>query len=359
MIVLAALLLFLGSPLFAETTIAQIDPSSLLTRQRVDIYVSVSDGTGGFLSGLGAEHFALFEGIIPDTLEEVDSFSLVEGVNASDGIIFQILVDNSGSMYDRLDGTTTSIPSQTRMAAVGRAVSSFLNAVDNPKDLIGMASFNTHYSPGILPQAVRSDVEAAYSEIRNRVLREYRLSYRPAMMGGDKRTVRVEFLGPGGPSTATQYYFTGTLFASDSSALGLLLLIPLLLAPVLLFALTRLKLLNKQPDANLEVLDGGLTRMFSLSDGRTVIGQAGGELTIIAAGAAPTSSEDVTIIKEAAGSNYTIVSSKPVYVNNRATTNRKLSPGDVIRIGEATIVFDEPAPPVARSSLAPKDTKST
>ncbi|MFA6506678.1 MAG: VWA domain-containing protein [Treponemataceae bacterium] len=468
--VLLGAALYAAPSLSAEVTIGQIDPSSLLTRQRVDIYLSPTDGDGRVISGLGSERFSLSEGTSEKDLSRVNGFELTEGVNAADGITFLLLVDNSGSMYDRIDGTPTTIDAETRMAAARRAVAAFLNSVDNPKDVIGLSSFNTNFIEGVPPTSVRSAVETAFSrvarpgrddaytelyvslsetahaleerkgrkvvillsdgenypyaahsgkphplyggkiaasseaidslvaqgvsvfpvhfgsgqrdsalrqiasgtggrvfnaqdeaqladvykEIRARVLREYRLRYRPAMLSGDRRVVRVEFRAETGDSSATQYYFTGTLFGSSAGSLNPLLLIPLLLAPALWFALTRLRLLNKRSEANLEVLDGGATQVFSLSDGRTVIGAVGGELTIAAAGNTAPNAGDVTVVKDARTGAYTVVSTKTVYVNNKPTENRLLSPGDVIRVGEATIVFDEPVEPI---KVAEKKTK--
>ncbi len=457
----AAALLAAASASAADLTIAQIDSSPLLTRQRVHVFLDPTYGDGRIVPGLSSESFSLWEGPSVEALSPVPDFELSEGVNAAQGIAFYLVVDNSGSMYDRIDGSKASSDDDTRMAAVRRAVAAFLDSVDNPKDLIGLAAFNTSYSALLTPTAVRSDVETAlgrirrpnraeaytelyaaleeaadtlsdrkgrkvvillsdgenypyapnegkphpvygnrvaksaeamealvrqgvsvfpvhfgtarrdgalrsiaagtggrlfdargerelaavYGEIRDRVLREYRLSYRPAMLAGDRRYVQVRWEG----AKATQHYYAGTIFGSAAVPLSPLLLIPLLLALALWFSLTRLRLFNRRPDANLEVLDGGAARIFSLNDGKTVIDAGGGELTIAAAGAPEAAAGGgLTIVKDEKTGAFTISGGKPFYVNNKATTGRRLAAGDVIRVGEATIVFDEPTPDASR-----------
>ncbi|MFP4408119.1 MAG: FHA domain-containing protein [Spirochaetaceae bacterium] len=53
--------------------------------------------------------------------------------------------------------------------------------------------------------------------------------------------------------------------------------------------------------------------------------------------------QHATILYDDKKGTYTVVSDTPIKVNNRKTTNRELTPGDVVQLPGATIVFDEPA----------------
>ena len=79
--VVLALALVATAPAFAQdrVTIAQIDPSRLLTRQEVDVYVGVTGPTGNAVTGLAAADFSLSEGQPGEALSPVSHFSFHEG----------------------------------------------------------------------------------------------------------------------------------------------------------------------------------------------------------------------------------------------------------------------------------------
>jgi len=199
----------------------------------------------------------------------------------------------------------------------------------------------------VFDAADENELASVYLAVRKRVLEEYRLTYSPKMLPGDRREVRVEYNGPGGSGSASQYYFVGTLFGAPSGRLTLLLLIPFLLAVGVWFIVTRLHFLNRRADTNLEVLGGGATKVFALGEGKTVIGfDSNRAVTVSAEDSVPrearqTLTGEVTVVKDAKSGEVTVVSNDPVIVNNRPTQRRKLRSGDVLRIGEATIVFDD------------------
>lgn len=460
----AAIALASALPALAQgqMSIAQVDPSQLLTRQKVDVYVSVTGPHGNAVTGLRASDFSMFEGSPGGKLLPVNHFAFHEGAPANEGITFFLLVDNSGSMYEPLSGGPAGAPQQTRIEAARSAIRTFLNSVDNPADRIGVAAFNTLYRVETPPTQVRSETEAAlakikrpsnrdaytelyasleaaahdlsgwkgrkviilltdgenfpyythtgrpnpqfgkavvssgqavkelirdgvsvfpihfgparqdanlqsiavstggrvfdarnekeladvYLSVRKRVLAEYRLTYTPRMIPGDRREVRVEYHGPGGNASASQYYFVGTLFGPPSGPLSPLLILPFLAALLLWFLVTRLRFLDRRRDASLEVIGGGGTKVFPLAGGRTVIDfDAAKQVTIAsvdesAAGGAPPGGK-ATVVKDQRTGSFTVMSDAPVMVNNRATQRRTLRPGDVLRIGETTIVFDD------------------
>ncbi|HUX14434.1 MAG TPA: VWA domain-containing protein [Spirochaetia bacterium] len=446
----------------AEVTIAQVDPSRLLTGQRVDVYVSVTDANGNTIDGLSSRDFSLFEGAPDGKLQKVDRFGFQEGADASDGITFFLLVDNSGSMYDPMRPTDSASPPgvrETRIEAAKAAIATFLNSVDNPADRIGLATFNTFYRVAILPTDVRARVEKSFADIsqpqrpdaftelyaslsaashdlagskgrkviilltdgenfpyavhtgnanpqfgshvvasdeaissliregisvfpihfgpaqqdsnlrtiarstggrvydarseeelanvyldvRRRVLKEYRLSYAPRMIPGDRRIVSVEYHGPDAQGDASQYYFVGTLFGAPSGRWNPLLLVPLVVALLLWFLISRMRFMNRRTGANLEVLAGGATQVFPITAGQTVISFGNGTDVTIGAdqAGAPRSGDEVTVIRDGRTGEFTVESGKPVMVNNRPTQKRVLKPGDVLRVGDATVVFDD------------------
>ena len=191
------------------------------------------------------------------------------------------------------------------------------------------------------------ELAKVYLSVRKRVLAEYRLTYSPRMLPGERREVRVDYHGPGDTASASQYYFVGTLFGPPSGRLSLLFLLPFIFALAAWYLISRIRFLNRRTDANLEVIGGGPTKLFSLGEGRTVIDVAGSrQVTFTSEGNEPGDHEmekegQVTIIRDAKTGNVTVASSTPVMVNNRPTTRRLLRPGDVLRIGEKTVVFDD------------------
>ncbi len=446
----------------AEVNIAQVDPSRLLTGQRVDVYVSVTDTNGNTVDGLTADNFSLFEGSPGGKMQPVKDFGFQEGVDTSDGITFFLLVDNSGSMYDPLnpgDSSGSTAQMQTRIQAAKAAIRTFLNSVDNPADRIGLATFNTYYRVATLPTDVRAQVEKSFADIakpqardaftelyasleaasrdlagwkgrkviilltdgenypytlhtgnaspqfgshlttsneainsliregisvfpihfgparqdanlrniahstggrvydarseqelanvylnvRRRVLKEYRLSYSPRMIPGDRRVVQVDYHGPDVEGSASQYYFVGTLFGAPSGPWNPLLLIPFAVALLLWFLISRMRFINRRTGANLEILAGGTTQVFPITEGQTVIKfGTGSDVTI--SGDQPggvRTDEEATVVRDEKTGEFTVASSKTVMVNNRPTQKRVLKPGDVVRMGDATVVFDE------------------
>jgi len=463
--VVLALALVATAPAFAQdrVTIAQIDPSRLLTRQEVDVYVGVTGPTGNAVTGLAAADFSLSEGQPGEALSPVSHFSFHEGAPTDEGLTFFLLVDNSGSMYEPLDTSTGVEGQQTRIEAARSAIRIFLNSVENPADRIGLASFNTLYRVETLPTRMRSDTEAAlaritrpteadsytelyasieaaardlsgwkgrkviilltdgenypyslhtgrpnpqfgstlvsseeavraliregisvfpiqfgparqdanletiahstggrvfdarseaelanvYLDVRRRVLEEYRLTYSPKMIPGDRREVRVQYHGSGGTASASQYYFVGTLFGPPAGRLSPLLAIPFLIALLAWFLIGRTRFLNRRRDANLEILGTGSTKVFSLNEEKTVIGfDATRRVTVISEEESSGKQQgrkagQVTVIKDQRTGSFTVVSDDPVMVNNRPAQRRLLRPGDVLRIGEVTVVFDD------------------
>jgi len=135
-------------PLWGESIrIAQIDISALLPKQKVGLYVNVTDEQGNLVKGLTADRFSVRES--PDG----QHFTPVRGkvqlesrTNYLDGINLLLVIDNSGSMYRTIDGRRTTAQDSMRITFVRRAVEDFLGSVTNPSDKIGLVSYNSFYT---------------------------------------------------------------------------------------------------------------------------------------------------------------------------------------------------------------------
>jgi Ca-activated chloride channel family protein len=453
----------LAGPLFGiNASLAQIDASRLLLTQNVDAYVSVTDDRGQPVSGLQKDAFKVSEspdGVHFTEIKEITAFKPDAG--ESGGITFLLLIDNSGSMYDTLDGKPTKDSSLMRITYAKEAVRSFLSSMTNPADAVGLVTFNTFYKKlsapikdrqkisKLLDEIGRPTPDEAYTEmyasldfaarefagakgrkaiivlsdgenypyakyagkehpvfksrifdytepilacqqeavsvyginygrgtvkdkhldaiavetggktfdarnseelsgvyqsIHDQVAHEYLLTYRATTSPSEKKFVRVNVGGPGTRNTATRFYFSSTVFGLPMKSLSPLLAIPFILALVLLYLLTLIKLEVRRRPASLEVIQTQVghaaTRIVPLTSAKTVIGGSkSANLTIV--GSPKIKGEHATILFDAKDKSYTIVGGGDIMVNNRPVKSRKLETGDVIDVGGATIVFDK------------------
>ncbi|WP_020611280.1 VWA domain-containing protein [Sediminispirochaeta bajacaliforniensis] len=132
--------------LSAETLqITQIDSSSLLLSQSVDLYVSLTDDTGTPLKGISGDSFQLFESDGPDTFSEPMLIrSLAPNPHESQGLSILLLMDNSGSMYDTLSGDPTGDPALMRTTYARNALRTFVGSSFHAGDSVSFATFNTN-----------------------------------------------------------------------------------------------------------------------------------------------------------------------------------------------------------------------
>lgn len=84
-----------------------------------------------------------------------------------------------------------------------------------------------------------------YQDIRERILGEYLLTYKAGMSPADKKYVQLSFFSdPGDIKTVTRFYFSSTIFGIPLDNLNFNFLIPVLIALLLWFLLTRIKFTN-------------------------------------------------------------------------------------------------------------------
>ncbi|MFP4374926.1 MAG: vWA domain-containing protein [Spirochaetaceae bacterium] len=463
----ATLLLLLASTLVTaqSLTISQIDASHLLTRQQVDLYVSLTDEDGDPIEGADRGDFRVSESTDGEEFEPVPVTAFDAGAAAEEGITFFLLVDNSGSMYDTLESRPTEESANRRITHARSAIRTFLSGIDNPRDEVGLASFNTLYAmhaeptrdtsridsllddierpdrreaftelyasireavddvavaqgrtvlvvlsdgenypyfeytgeehpeygdrlftygeaveraqrEGISVYAVnfgpehdsnleeiatesggrvydarnRDELAAVYQDIRRRVLEEYRITYRATVAPAERKHVRVEYRRPGAGAETARFYFADTMFGTPSERFGPLLLIPLVAALLGWLVIRRLRFANRRRDANLEVL-GDRTQIFPLVHGQTVVGTSeSADVTVAAtrgargggaAGGGAGAGAAATVVYDESSNTYTVHSDEEIRVNNRPVKRKKLEAGDVLTIGESTVVFDD------------------
>ena len=153
--------------LWAESLrISQIDASTLLVNQEVGVYVSVTDNRGEPVDDLSASRFSIFEsadGKNFTKIPEITSFRTM--ANFESGINFLLLIDNSGSMYRDIQGRRVRSDSRARISNAKKAVRIFLKSISNPKDRVGLASYNTYYRSHSDPIADKERVERLLDDI--------------------------------------------------------------------------------------------------------------------------------------------------------------------------------------------------
>src|SRR4030042_2800312 len=93
-------------PLNAESLrISQIDTSTLLLNQEVQVYISVTDDKGAPVDNITVSRFKIFESADGTTYREIPKINSFKTMaNYESGINFLLLIDNSGSMYRDIQG---------------------------------------------------------------------------------------------------------------------------------------------------------------------------------------------------------------------------------------------------------------
>jgi Ca-activated chloride channel family protein len=197
------------------------------------------------------------------------------------------------------------------------------------------------YFPAYKPE----ELENLYSLIQNQVLNEYLLVYEASMVPADKRLVKVVYESGGRRSEGERYYFSDTVFGKPQEKLNYMMFIALPLALLLLFIFSLMKFKNRKKKPNLEVL---MTKGSKTLPQKLTIAQDQKEITI-----GTGTEDDITLamddkadLTEVKISNddgiFTIASEDvPVTVNNKKVKKKVLRSGDLIKVGNTTIVFDK------------------
>ncbi|MBN1412657.1 MAG: VWA domain-containing protein [Spirochaetales bacterium] len=434
--------------------ISQVDNSSLLLDQKINLYVSVTD-TGGYpVEKLDRENFTIYESVKGGSEEKREIIDFKKGINRDAGIYFCFLLDNSGSMYDAGNGKPTQNDELRKMSYARNALRTLIKDITNPKDRIGFISFNIRidadirptenkqsvldaiqqvdkperkdayteiyeslyhavneldvikgrkviillsdgenypkkdnpnfterhgmkgaienarkvglsvYTIGLSRQADRSNLEQIasntggayysaydpeelenlYTLIRNRILNEYLITYYATMNPAETKSVMALCAYNAKTLTAVQEYFSDTLFGQPQETLNLLVFLAIAVSAAALVILYFLKFEKKKKEASLEVLtvDGRrrTTQALTISDKKrqiTISGSDDADLTLMGEKNAPAS--DLTI--ENKNGAFTIVKAgSGITVNNKPVKTKVLRSGDLIKVGNTTVVFD-------------------
>jgi len=146
------LLLILSGVLYYSTgfssslRITQIDSSSLLLNQNIVLYLGLMDAQGGAIKNLNQLNFKIYESPNRKDYQEIKQFeSFQTNSNINNGVNFLLLIDNSGSMYQTINGKKAQNKSHRRISIARSAIQSFLNNISSVNDKVGLAAYNTNY----------------------------------------------------------------------------------------------------------------------------------------------------------------------------------------------------------------------
>jgi hypothetical protein len=185
-----------------------------------------------------------------------------------------------------------------------------------------------------------ADLGRLYGLIRDRILNEYWLAFRGGMEPSELKTVRVVYAGVG--AEAERDYYSATMFGIPQDPFNWLILLVLIPALLLLWLLSRMKFRSSQDLPSLEVINvaGKRARQaITIAENKRAVTIGGGpsaDLTI--AGDPKLTQMEATITQEDGG--FTVAGDE-LKVNNRRVKSKRLKAGDVITVGETTVVFDE------------------
>lgn len=132
--------------LFSDNiSISGIDTSGMIFDGKISLYLNITDSQGLPRKGVTLEELRVLESINNvDFMErEISYFS--EGENSAKGINIQLLVDNSGSMYETPGGLETDVYEETRIYSAITAIKSLIGSMQGSKDKVGISFFNTNY----------------------------------------------------------------------------------------------------------------------------------------------------------------------------------------------------------------------
>jgi Ca-activated chloride channel homolog len=189
------------------------------------------------------------------------------------------------------------------------------------------------------------ELENLYSMIRNQILNEYLITYRAGMSHEEKRDVKIVVTSGGKKNEAVRDYYAGTMFGKPQEKLILWMFLAIPAALLLLWILSLLQFKNtkKVPSLDVRTVNGKKTMVKPLTivdtkKAVTIGGSVDNDLTI--------QGDDQLSLTEAKIEQkdgiFTITSmDDPVTVNNKKVTKKVLRSGDLIKLGNTTIVFDK------------------
>ncbi|MBI9100149.1 MAG: VWA domain-containing protein [Spirochaetaceae bacterium] len=126
-------------------SISGIDTSGMIFDGKISLYLNITDEQGMTRKGMTPQELDILESIDNQDFTEREISFWSEGINEDKGINFELLIDNSGSMYDTVNGVQTDLYEETRIFSAISAIKTLINSMQGSKDKAGVALFNTYY----------------------------------------------------------------------------------------------------------------------------------------------------------------------------------------------------------------------
>lgn len=186
------------------------------------------------------------------------------------------------------------------------------------------------------------ELTGVYRAIKESIEKEYKVTLAAPLTFIDNPKVEIRLNN----ASSVKTYVPRFLFGKPGSHPFWIYLLFLAAALLIWALLMLLKLEKPARQAELTLLTAGAgnapKRTVFIQSDRTVIGGAP-QADFTVAGIPSIRDSHATIIQDPRSGDYTLVSNATVMVNNKPATNRKLTPGDVINVEGATIIFDAPS----------------
>ena len=180
-----------------------------------------------------------------------------------------------------------------------------------------------------------AEINSVYKSIREKIQNEYRIRIAAPPLMSSTGELSLKWNN----KSDSRILMIPMLFGGPSGVAVAVLLVILLVAAAALAVLFIIPFDKPVKTAQIQGLDSN--RKTIISGDATVIG-ASRDADFTVANGAGIDPEHATIVHDKKSDTYTLVSRKPVRVNNNKVKTRKLTPGDVIRIEGSTIIFDAP-----------------
>ena len=141
------IIILISAALSADNiSILGIDTESMIFNGKISLYLTITDQNGSLKEGVTIEEIQILESIDNKLFLEREITTFTEGMNENKGINFQLLIDNSGSMYETIEGKETENYEETRISAAIGAIKTLINSMQGSKDKAGISYFNTFYN---------------------------------------------------------------------------------------------------------------------------------------------------------------------------------------------------------------------
>ncbi len=177
------------------------------------------------------------------------------------------------------------------------------------------------------------DLTSVYNAIRDSIRKEARLRIRIPTANSEERNLTVEYKN----TSDEARYLAPLLLGTPGNIPWFIPLLAALAAAGVFAALHFIHFESAAKQPEIQMLGAGAP--LTLVDDVTVIGSApDAHLTL--AGNPAVDRHHAKVVHDEKTGRYTLISDRAVRVNNTLVKNRRLKPGDVIGIEDATIIFD-------------------